>query len=111
MGVDFNVVSVEVRNLRTGAVFSVPRPIPVFRVEQVSSVTDIVATSTGTAAWIGQGRSIAGGPRRTTVSLAPLGQAATVLEEGPGIDPDSLELRGNQLTWLNAGVLHSAAMP
>lgn len=111
LGIDFNDVSVEVRNLRTGAVFTVQRPIPVFRVEQVSLVTDIVVTSTGTAAWIGQGRSLAGGGRRTTVSLAPPGQTATLLDEGSSVDPHSLGLHGNQLTWLSEGMLRSAEMP
>lgn len=110
-GVDFNIVSVKVSNLRTGAVFTVTQPIPFFGVEQVSAVTDIVVAPSGTAAWIGTERSIPRGLRHMTVSLAPLGQPATVLEEGPGIDPESLELHGSQLTWLNEGVLHSAEMP
>lgn len=110
-GVDFNDVSLHVRNLRTGAAYTVTQPIPVFGVEQVSAVTDIAVMSSGTAAWIGTGRSIPRGVRHMTVSLALPGQPTTILEEGPGIDPESLRLEGNQLTWTNEGVLHSAEMP
>jgi hypothetical protein len=34
-----------------------------------------------------------------------------VLDEGPAIDPASLSLSGGTLTWTNAGVRRTAAMP
>lgn len=111
VGIDFNVASVKVRNLRTGAAYTVHYPVPAFTVEQVSSISDIVVTPSGTVGWIGEGRFVAGGAPDAAVGLAGLGQSATILEEGPGIDPKSLQLEGSRLTWLNEGVLHSAEMP
>lgn len=110
-GVDFNRVWAVVRNLRTGEVVDVAETSPGVGVEHVSSVTDLAISASATVAWISQGRSLAGGRRNSEVAFSVSGQPTTILDEGDKIDPHSLELHGNKLTWLDEGVEHSAEMP
>jgi hypothetical protein len=110
-GVDSRSVYVVVRNLRDGEKVSEFSGAPSVGVEQVSSVTDIEVTSSGSVAWIGQGHSRGSGANGAEVAVGAPGQPAEVLDKGNGIAPKSLELKGNTLSWINAGTRHAAPMP
>jgi hypothetical protein len=110
-GVDFNRVWAVVRNLRTDQVINVVPASPHVGVEPVSSITDLTVTASATVAWISQGRSLAGRRRNAEVAFSVPGQPTTILDEGDGIDPHSLELEGSTLTWIDEGTRRSASMP
>lgn len=110
-GIDFNQTWVIVRNLNTGEVLQTANASPKIGVEPESFVTDMVVTNSGKVAWISQGGSLAGGHRGGEVALSAPSQPTEVLEEGDGIDSDSLELHGSRLTWTSEGIQHSAEMP
>lgn len=109
-GVDFNRIWVIVRNLITGEVLQTVSAAPKVGVEPESSATDMAVSHSGAVAWISQGRSLGGGGRNSEVALSAPGQPTEILEEGD-IDPESLALHGNRLTWTNEGVRRSAEMP
>lgn len=110
MGVDFNSVRVVVRNLRAGTVSAMANAAPQLGVEAHSTVTDIALAPDGAVAWISHGRSH-GTPRLASEVAMSTPSGTTILDEGLGIDLESLQLDGNQLTWLNEGIQRSAEMP
>lgn len=110
-GVDFNRVSVVVRNLRNAEQVRELAGEPRVGVEQISSVTDIEVTSSGSVAWISEGHSLGSGASGAEVAVAAPGQPAEVLDKGNGIAPKSLELHNNTLSWINGGSRRSAPMP
>jgi hypothetical protein len=71
----------------------------------------LVATPAGAVAWITERRGIRDSSTRESVyAAAPTGPVA-LLDEGTGIDPNSLALEGSELTWTDTGALRSATMP
>jgi hypothetical protein len=110
-GVDFNRIWAIVRNLNTGEVLQAVDAAPKLGVEPESSVMDMAVGHSGAVAWISQGRSLGGGRRNGEVALSVPGQPPEILEEGGGIDPESLQLHGNRLTWTSEGARHGVAMP
>jgi hypothetical protein len=114
MGVDGGGSGISVRNLKTGAetqsydaVTLPPNPAP----ETFTSVAKIVLQQDGDVAWIGEEASITGAePPRLQVELGD-SAGLSIVDEGSGIDPDSLSLNGSMLTWSNAGATHTAELP
>lgn len=66
-------------------------------------VTDVVLRADGAIAWIGEGRS--GGSRVQQVR-----QTGGLLGSGAGIEPASLELRGDRVAWTQYGIERSAPL-
>jgi hypothetical protein len=110
-GVDSRSVYVVVRNLRDGEKVSEFSGAPSVGVEQISSVTDIEVNSSGSVAWIGQGHSLGSGANGAEVAVGAPSQPAEVLDKGNSIAPKSLELKGNTLSWIDAGTRRTAPMP
>jgi hypothetical protein len=109
--VDFSRNWVVVRDLRSGAVLTVAGAHPAVGVEPASAVTDIAVTRSGAVAWISSGRSLGGSGRGSEVGVAAPGGSAAVLDEGDGIDPESLQLKDGTLTWTDEGAPRSAPIP
>jgi len=110
-GIDFNRNWVVVRDLRSGAVLTVAAADPEVGVEPVSALTDIAVARSGAVAWISNGRSLGGSRRGSEVGVAAPGGSAEVLDEGAGIDPESLQLKDGSLTWTDEGAPRSAPIP
>lgn len=68
-----------------------------------AKVTDVVLRADGAIAWIGEGRS--GG-----ALVRQVRQVGGLLGTGDGIDPVSLELKGDRVTWKQSGIDRSAPL-
>ncbi len=113
VGIDVGRSGISVRNLRTGAetqsyaaVTMPAKPVP----ESFTTAAKIVLQTDGDVAWVGREISIGSQIPRLQVELGD-SAGLSVLDEGPGIDPNSLSLSGSMLSWSNAGVTHEAELP
>jgi hypothetical protein len=75
------------------------------------SLTALDATPEGAVAWIVQRHGIRTHPVATTVYAAARTGHIVVLDEGASIEPDSLDLSGETVNWLDAGATRSAPLP
>lgn len=104
LGVDTGTLFVAARNLRNGKISrcfvggfaALWFPL---------SIVQIVVQHSGVFAWSTEGK-LGSGKRREIGACDPSGTRVT-LDAGPGIDPDSLELRGSSITWTDAGTSRS----
>lgn len=113
--VDSGFDAMGVLNLRTGA----RRHCPVGRWDGNSqtgfSMTGLVVTERGSAGWIGERQTLNfAGPqtvreRRREVHACE-GARRRLLDEGAGIDLDSMRLHGHILSWTDAGAPRSAQL-
>ena len=108
MGVDTGFAQVVVLNLATGARRSAAAATPPTRPESFSSVTALVVTSAGSAAWIASRSGI--GQTGTYEVHRSDRAGAVLLDSGPAIAPSSLERRGSTVTWTNSGRVRSAPL-
>lgn len=112
-GVDTWTMIVTARNLRTGALTycSVGGSRPPN--EAGPTVTGIALKSNGSLAWIGTGNKNPSSILGPFVSrVAECGATGTtILDEGEGIDLQSLELHNSVLQWMDSGNLRTAALP
>lgn len=113
MGVDGGASGVSVRNLRNGvishsfpAVTSPSAPM----VESFSSVAKIVLQKDGDIAWVGEESSIPNPQLRRQVEIAH-SAGLSVVDEGPGIAPESLTLNGSTVSWVDSGETRTAQLP
>jgi hypothetical protein len=110
-GVDTNQVWVVVRNLRNGRVKLTHDAAPELdAVEKISAVTDIAVSGSGGVAWISSAGSLGSHASGREVAAVDSNGTYTVLDNAAGIDPHSLALSGQQLTWTDAGARHSATL-
>jgi hypothetical protein len=109
-GVDTGSAEVVVRRLTDGRVLHrAPAVSQVSGPESFSSVTALVVTRGGGAAWIGSSSSIATRGHRVEVRRVDA-RGRAMLDSGPGIGLRSLRLRGSRLTWADAGRERSATL-
>lgn len=108
-GVDTFRLAVRARNLRTGAAVECEAGGGSAVFKEATIVKRLVLTTTGTIAWSsGVLRRNEESNRKILVCAPPLAQA---LDEGEGIDLNSLELHGSTLTWIDAGARRTARLP
>ena len=108
-GVDTVTASVVVRRLTDGAQLEALPATRAHGAESFESVGSVVVMPDGTVAWIGSLHSIIGHRSATEVHEAN-SAGDRVLDSGLGIDPTSLRLRGDALSWVNGGVTRHATL-
>jgi hypothetical protein len=75
------------------------------------SVSDLVVTADGELAWIVQSSGFGRQPSQAAVLAAPRTGPAVVLDEGPGVAPQSLYLSGGTVHWVDGSETRGAALP
>jgi hypothetical protein len=109
-GVDMSTTQVIVRRLSNGRQLSSdPAVTQITGPESVQSVTSVVVSSTGRAAWIGTSHSIVR-HRHASQVLARTATGLRVLDSGSGIGRNSLRLNGTRLTWQHGSQTRSATL-
>lgn len=78
--------------------------------ESYTTVTALLISHRGNAAWIGATHSLGGGGEQIEVRWLIDGRDS-VLDSGPGIATRSLRLRGTELTWRDGGRDRGAQLP
>lgn len=109
-GVDMSNTQVIVRRLTDGhQLSSAPAVVRISGPESVQSVSAIVVSPRGRAAWIGTSHSILS-HRQTTEVVAQTSGGVRLLDSGKGIASSSLRLTGSKLTWTDASGSRSATL-
>jgi hypothetical protein len=113
MGVDGGGSGMSVRNLRTGVVShsfpAITAPTEPM-VESFNSVARIVLQKDGNVAWVGEETSIPNPLVRRQVEIAD-SAGLSVVDEGPGIVPESLTLNGSTVSWVDSGETRTVQLP
>lgn len=109
MGVDTSQSTVTVLNLAGGSRHTVASASPTRRPESFTSVSALVATPRGSAAWVASSSAI-GQPQPTYEVRRLQGGADTLLDSGPAISPGSLRRSGATVTWTDAGRRRAAPL-
>ena len=104
MGVDNLASKVSIVDLRSGATLaSEPATTPELRAESFVAVTAIDLDAAGTLAWIGSRSAVGAFTPIYEVHTLTAAGSARLLASGPKIAPHSLALRGEMLSWRQAG--------
>jgi hypothetical protein len=110
-GVDMSTTQVIVRSLATGQQLSSnPAVTSTTGPESVQTVSAVVVSPSGRAAWIGASHSILS-RRQTSQVLARTASGLQVLDSGSGIGRASLRLKGTRLVWQHDSQARSATLP
>ncbi|HEV3127760.1 MAG TPA: hypothetical protein VGY32_02185 [Solirubrobacteraceae bacterium] len=109
-GVDFGFTDVLVRNLRDGtSLGTFAATEKSVGPEATNSVSSLVVSSDGAAAWIGTAQSIISTARETEVRTGH-GHRRQLLDSGTQIKTGSLRLHGSRLTWRHGRATRSATL-
>jgi hypothetical protein len=109
-GVDMSTTRVLVRRLSDGALLSSQPALGTpTGPESIQSVTSIVVSRAGHAAWIARSQSVLS-HRLTVQVLAQARQGKRILDSGRTIAPASLRLEGTTLSWGHGGVVRRATL-
>jgi hypothetical protein len=109
-GTDTGSATVVARRMSDGTqLFSRPAIAASAGPEAYQSVSSIVVTRSGKAAWIASDHSIVSHHFQAQV-LAGSSAGVRVLQTATNISRKSLRLRGSTVTWVAGGVKHSAGL-